>query len=237
MAYFMYIDKVCFPVTPGKITYKWGNNNKTITLIDEGEVNLIKPPGLVDIEIDKLLLPNQNYPFANYENGGFQNAEYFLEKLEAWKKKKKPIQFKISRTTPDGRSLLWDTNYDVTIEDCQPIEDAEDSGLDVVVKLSMKQYRNWGAKKLVIKKKNGKKKKSAKKKKTRKTKSTAKSYTVKSGDTLMKIARKQLGNGSKYKSIYTLNKKNIEAAAKKHGRKSSSNGHWIYPGTKLKLPK
>ena len=28
----------------------------------------------------------------------------------------------------------------------------------------------------------------------------------------------------------------IEAAAKKYGRSSSSNGWWIYPGTVLKLP-
>ena len=27
-----------------------------------------------------------------------------------------------------------------------------------------------------------------------------------------------------------------EAAAKKHGRRNSDNGHWIYPGTVLTLP-
>ena len=37
-------------------------------------------------------------------------------------------------------------------------------------------------------------------------------------------------------SIYSLNKTAIEAAAKKYGRSSSSNGWWIYPGTVLKLP-
>ena len=52
----------------------------------------------------------------------------------------------------------------------------------------------------------------------------------------MYIARKQLGDGSRWKEIYSLNKKVIEAEARKRGRKSSSNGHWIYPGTKLKLP-
>lgn len=52
----------------------------------------------------------------------------------------------------------------------------------------------------------------------------------------MKIAKKQLNDASLWKTIYSLNKKAIEAEAKKRGRKSSSNGHWIYPGTKLKLP-
>lgn len=59
---------------------------------------------------------------------------------------------------------------------------------------------------------------------------------VKSGDCLINIAKKQLNDGSKWQKIYSLNKTTIEAEAKKHGRKSSSNGHWIYPGTKLKLP-
>ena len=36
--------------------------------------------------------------------------------------------------------------------------------------------------------------------------------------------------------IYELNKDTIEAAAKKYGRSSSSNGWWIYPGTVLQLP-
>lgn len=257
MAYYMYIGKILFPVTPGKLSLKINNKNKTITLINEGEVNLIKTPGLTDITIDELLLPAfQKYPFAGYfqltdEKGKriagdnkFHSADYYLEKLEKWKNNKKPVQFVMSRTTPDGKDLLWDTNFDVTIEDYEVIEDVERYGFDVAVKLSMKQYRYWGAKKLVIKKKSSKKKKSvslltaakATKKKARKSKEKAKTYTVKSGDTLMKIAKKQLNNAAKWKSIYSLNKKTIENAAKKHGRKSSSNGHWIYPGTKLKLP-
>ena len=41
---------------------------------------------------------------------------------------------------------------------------------------------------------------------------------------------------SKWRNIYNANKKVIEAAAKKHGRRNSDNGHWIYPGTVLTLP-
>jgi len=62
-------------------------------------------------------------------------------------------------------------------------------------------------------------------------------YTVKSGDTLSRIALQKLGKASRYPEIYKLNKNTIEAAAKKHGKKSSNNGHWIYPGTKLTIPK
>ena len=201
---------------------------------------MIKSPGLTDISTEVLLPTLMEYPFAVYTDG-FQKPDYYLEKLEKWKQSKKPVSFKMLRTSPDGKELLWDTNMSVTIEDYKIEEDADSQGFDVMVNISMKQYRDWGAKKLVIKKSKkkkskSKKKKAVKKKKTRKTKTPAKSYTVKKGDILMGIARKQLGNATKWKSIYNLNKKTIEAAAKKHGRKSSSNGHWIYPGTELKLP-
>jgi nucleoid-associated protein YgaU len=52
----------------------------------------------------------------------------------------------------------------------------------------------------------------------------------------MKIAKKQMNNASAWKKIYQLNQKTIENAARKHGRKSSSNGAYIYAGTVLKLP-
>lgn len=244
MAYFMYIQTVCFPITPGKITLKIANKNKTITLINEGEVNLIKTPGLTSIQIDELILPAvTKYPFANYLNDKFKRPDYYLEKLEAWKKKKKPVQFKLTRTAPDGKDLLWDTNFDVTIEDYEIIEDANNQGMDVKIKLTMKEYREWGAKKLVVKKKkkkkDTKKKTVKKKKKVRKTKEVAKTYTIKKGDCMWAIARTQLGNGARWKEIYNLNKKVIDSTAKKYGHKSAieGTGCWIYAGTKLKLPK
>lgn len=236
--YSMYIEKVLFPVTPGSLSIKIGNQNKTITLIDEGEVNLIKMPGLSEITIDELLIPSgEGYPFARYESG-FQKAGYYMEQLEKWKNSKKPVSFKLVRMDKFVRStkLLWDTSMSVTIEDYELIEDAEKYGKDLCIKLSMKEYRTWGAKKLKIKKsKTGLKGVPIK---PRKKKSKAKTYTIKSSDrSLHNIAKKQLGDGSKWKKLYELNKKVIEKAAKKHGRKSSSNGRYLYKGTKLKLPK
>ena len=61
-------------------------------------------------------------------------------------------------------------------------------------------------------------------------------YIVKKGDTLMKIAKKTLGKSSKWERLYEINKKVIEEAAKKHGKKSSSKGKRLYPKTVLKIP-
>ena len=62
------------------------------------------------------------------------------------------------------------------------------------------------------------------------------SYTVVSGDTLWGISKRVYGNGTKYSIIYDANAAIIESTAKAHGKPSSDNGHWIYPGTTLTIP-
>lgn len=61
-------------------------------------------------------------------------------------------------------------------------------------------------------------------------------YTVVKGDTLWTISEQFLGTPLRYAEIYDLNKGVIEAEAQKRGKKDSSNGHWIFPGTVLQIP-
>lgn len=61
-------------------------------------------------------------------------------------------------------------------------------------------------------------------------------YTVVSGDTLWDIARRFLGSGVRYVEIYNGNMEAIESTAKGRGKKNSGNGHWIFPGTVLRIP-
>ncbi len=68
------------------------------------------------------------------------------------------------------------------------------------------------------------------------TSSGSGSYTVVPGDTLWALSKKYYGSGKEYMRIYNANADVIEAAARSHGRSSSDNGHWIYPGTVLTIP-
>ena len=61
-------------------------------------------------------------------------------------------------------------------------------------------------------------------------------YTVVRGDTLWAIAKKHLGEGSRYTVIYDANKETIEATAKAHGKPNSDHGHWIWAGEVLFIP-
>ena len=68
---------------------------------------------------------------------------------------------------------------------------------------------------------------------TKKKTSGGKKVKKKSGDTLKKIAKSKTGKSANASKIYAKNKSVIEKAAKKHGRRSSSKGRYIYQGTKL----
>ena len=219
MAYKFYIDTVLLPIAPEKLQIKVNNQNKKITLINEGEINILKSPSLSDVEFD-ILLPNQNYPFASYV-GGYQPASYYMEKLKELKKEKKSFQFIVTRTFPNGK-MLFDTNMTVSLEDYTIKEDAKKYGTDQVVSIKLKEYREYET--LVIK--VDKKKKKAKKKKTRKKDGSpkAKTYTVVKGDCLWNIAKKFYGDGSKWTKIYNANKSKIK------------NPNLIYPGQKLTIP-
>lgn len=194
------------------------SKNETVVLINEGEVNILKKPGLTDIEFE-VLLPNVKYPFAVYPNG-FLPAAHFLDKFEHLKVRQKSFQLIVNRMRPSG-DLLFDTNITVSLEDYDIQEDAE-NGFDVIVALRFKQYKPFGNKKLEIKK-NSEGKTEVKKVENRSTANKAKvePYTVKKGDNLWTICKKFLGNPMKYPEIAKLN--NIK------------NPHLIYPGQVIRF--
>ena len=231
--YEVYLDDVVYPVAPSSVTTKINSQNETITLANEGEVNRIKTPGLTDITMD-LLLPGVVYPFAIYPGGTFQKPSVYISQLEKLKTEGKVFKLVLLRKLPN-RVLGYNFSMSVTLEDYSLKEDAEE-GIDITASLNLKQYVDYGTKKVKFKKKKKKTSSKTKKKRSTSGKKTGGTYTVKSGDCLWNISKKKLGKASRWKEIYKLNKTVIEKAAKKHGRKSSSNGHWIYPGTKLKLP-
>lgn len=196
--YRFYIDGLLLPVTPAKLQMKIKNKNKKITLLNEGEVSLLKTAGLTEISFTALF-PQSQYPFAVYENG-FKKAEYYLGKLEDLKIGKKPFRFIVSRLTPSGK-LLFHTNMKVSLEDYTINEDAKKLGMDVESKIKLKQYRDFGTKKLKMSDDG----KTATVIDERSKKDLLDFYIVRDGDTLYEIAKKELGDGEKYHELMELN--------------------------------
>jgi LysM repeat protein len=201
--YLVYLDSVLMPVTPSKIQTKIKNQNKTLNLINEGEVNLLKAAGLTDFSFD-LVIPHVHYPYATYPNG-FRTADYFLNKFEQLKTGKKPFQFIVTRISP-AREYLHDTNIKVSLEDYQIDENASD-GQELTVGINLKQYKDFGTKTINVKSNNVV---TVSVTRPAETAPTIKTYAVKSGDTLWNIAKKNLGDGARYTEIYALNKSKIQ---------------------------
>lgn len=225
--YKLFLNGVRYPIAPGKITVSHSNKNKTYELLNGGEFNIPKTPKLAEYSFE-LLLPMAQYPFAVYEDG-FKSAYYYLDLLEKLKLEKKVFEYILTKSTPKGE-LISDLNIKVTLEDFKVIDDVKD-GFDVRVSVKLKQY-NYVSTKVVKVNEEGTTKTETKRD-TSSAPSGGGNYVIQSGDTLEKIAKKFYDDYSKSKQIYETNKTVIENAAKKHGKSSSSNGHWIYPGTKL----
>lgn len=198
MSYVFYIDGVPLPVTPEAVKVAVSGKNETMVLMDQGEVNVLKTPGLTEVSFDALL-PNARYPFAVYP-GGFRKAEYYLSVLEQLAAGKKPFPLVISRSIA-GKTGLFGTSLKVSLEEYTTTEDAGRYGMDVMVSLKMKQYRDYGTKTCQI---SGDTALIISSRETSGAPSGT-AYTVREGESLPEIAQRCYGDSSQYLRLQEAN--------------------------------
>ena len=225
-------EVLTLPITPSSLNMKVGSKNKVVTLINEGDVNILKSPALVEFEFEARF-PMRDYPYSRKA----LNFEVYMNKFTALKTEKTPFVFGVVRTTPNGKGT-WGTTRRVTLEDLEIDEDA-DEGDDVIVSFSLKEYKEYGVRTINASGSTPTTTSTSEQPRSTDGKATkSKNYSVKSGDTLWSIAKAKYDDGSLWKRIYDANKAVIESTAEKHrGKgKGSSNGQWIYPNTILVIP-
>ena len=215
MSYKFILADNILPITPNEIRITINNKNKTRDIINLGEANILKMPGLSTIEF-KFVAPAFKYPYVT----NYQPQIFYYDLLEKLKVGQKPFIFSILRQMPTGR-YTYPSSFNVSLEDYSIVE-TTDEGFDVVFSVKLKQYKEFTTQRIQIKESTEGKKTVEKKQPRETTKEPEKTYTVKKGDTLWNIAKKELGNGSRYKEIAELN--NI------------ANPNKIYPGQVFKLP-
>lgn len=214
MSYTCYLDGTEMP-TPSKLTIKVKGKNKTLILLNEGEVNFLRQPGLTDLVV----------PFVFPMLTGEYTPDHYLDILERLKTSKSATRFILVRRSPDGR-MLYDTNMQVSVEDYNITEDAK-NGLDVSVDVNLKQWRDYGTKTVTVEQPKESQKQqtvTVTKEWDASTAPKAKTHTVKKGDTLWALAAKYYGSGAQYTKIYNANKDKI------------SNPNLIYVGQVLTIP-
>lgn len=218
--YSFYFGSLLLPVTPQKLTTKIKGNNKTLTLVNEGDINFLRSPGLTEISFDVVLPMLGQYNFADT----YRRPDYYLSIFEKYMTERTPFRFIVSRMSPSGR-LLFSTNMNVSLENYNVTEDAT-KGPDMTVSVTLKQYIDYATKTVTVTKSATESKPTVKQETKRETtsKKTAKTYTVKSGDCLWNIAKKLYGDGAQYTKIYNANKDKIK------------NPNLIYPGQVFTIP-
>ena len=146
--YWVFLDVIPLPVSPEKIEITVPNLNKTVTMVDQGEINIIRGKGLKEINFD-MLVPSYKYPFANYSFGSFSTSQ-IIARLEYLKEAGKPVYFIVTRCR--NNKPAWWTNIKVSIEDFTVTEDAN-NGTDVIISINLKEYREYSTKMAIVTKK------------------------------------------------------------------------------------
>lgn len=204
--------QILLPVTPAEMETKTGNRNKTAYILNFGEMNLAKKPGLQEIRFTALL-PGRQYSFVQTEDG-FHEPEYFLNSFKEYKAAAKPVQLILFRKLADGTQLFCG-NMEVLLEDYTVTEKGGEQG-DFWVEMHWKEWKTAKSIRYSIKGNT-----MVEQGQERQAKQPAATYTVQKGDCLWNIAKKQLGNGARYREI-----------AQKNG---IADPNRIYPGQVLKL--
>ena len=209
--YDLYLDKLLLPVAPSRIQLRIRNQNRTITLINAGEVNLLRQAGLTDVQF-QVLIPQVQYPFARYKSG-FQGAAFFLDGFEKLKTDRdpkgnlKPFQLIVSRMLPNGKPL-FNTNIKVTMEDYTVNEDVQE-GFDLIVSFKLKQFRPYGTKEVqVVVQPQAQQPPQVTIQEQRPAENApqVRTHTVVKGDTLWALAKRFYNNGNQFNRIFEANK-------------------------------
>lgn len=211
--YYFFINDKLLPVPPPKMEVKISNRNKTVSLIQEGEINVIKSPGLTEISFE-VLLPNQFYPFALYGISsffagmsglplGFTYAKEYIAGFERLKWAAKPFRLIIVRFGQNFE-YLSDTNMLVTLEEYS-VNESTEYGLDWQIPMRFKQYRPYAAKELVITK-NEQSEEAVTVKNTRPTtKEVPKAYKAAINMSVWEACRRAAGGSLDWRSVAEIN--------------------------------
>lgn len=198
-----FAEKLQLPVPPAEFSMTTGNLNETVNITNLGDITQIGGETLAEIELTSFF-PARPAP---YTTRTVSDPYAAVELIEKWRKSKKPIRFLVTGTPVNlacaVESFTWgerggsrDVDYSLKLKEYRFIQVKQISQVQQVV-VSPERPN---------------------------TKPEPTSYTIKSGDSLFMIAKRALGDGTRWRDIYEKNKSVIGA-----------NPNLIYPGQVLQL--
>lgn len=139
--FFEYENQVVqLPVNPPELEVQYGSNNKTDEIVKLGEINILRKASLKEIDIESFFPATQNAPYV-LTKGKFKAPQFYINFFEKIKREAKPCRFIVTDTK---------INMLVSIEDFSYKREAGTN--DIEYTLSIKQYREYTAKVMRVKK-------------------------------------------------------------------------------------
>lgn len=202
-------DCFLFPVLPDKVSYSDTIKNTSITVTSLGETTVIEDKGADTITF------NSRFPAVRDQAvvvDTLYEPSYYRDKLEKWRDIKKPVHFVC------WCALKVDSYF--TIDSLSFTEEGGPIG-ELSFSIKLKKYVEPKIRKIEIK--NNEAQITQEQKRVDNT-VTPTTYKVVANDSLSKIAKNLLGDASRWKEIYELNKDIIK------------NPNKIYPNQVFKIP-
>lgn len=190
------------PVNPGELEIGDGIKSQTYDVAGLGEINVLKNQKLTDFRFSSIF-PAQRYPFISSavllapKRVGDSGPRGYVDFILEWMESMRPIRFIFT-----GDS--FDINVAASIESFNWKEVAGSAG-DIEYTLVLKKYVFYAAKKVKVEQASGATKITRTAPPRANDRQQPKTYTIRSGDTLIKIAKSQLGDSSRWREIQKLN--------------------------------
>ncbi|WDV47456.1 LysM peptidoglycan-binding domain-containing protein [Clostridiaceae bacterium M8S5] len=194
MKYNIFINNLKIPVLPEEINVDRKSNNDTTNVLGLGEISRIKSTKLREVSF-KSFFPKNVAPYVVDKKMLLLKPSQYVDYIEAIRKNKIYITLRISGAI--------DIDMNATIEKFSINEKGGEPG-DIYYDIAFKEYKNFSLTELQINDMEVEEKNSR-----QSDKDIDRTYTVKKGDCLWKIAKRELGDGSKWRELAKLN--NIKA--------------------------
>ncbi|WP_129600480.1 LysM peptidoglycan-binding domain-containing protein [Anaerophilus nitritogenes] len=186
------------PITPGAIEIGESGQGKTYDIEKLGEINVIKNMKLSEYSFSGIF-PSTRYPFVS--SSVLLQPKTYVDYILKWMGTKRPIRFIFT-----GKS--FDINTPASIDKFDWKETAGRNG-DIEYSLKLKKYTFYSAKRVNVVQESKATEITTILQKEQPSrpndKETPSNYKIKRGDTLWIIAKKTLGDGSKWKDIQKEN--------------------------------
>lgn len=205
--------EIDIPVLPAVLKVSSPGKNERMTVLELGEVLILRNKGLRTIEWDSFL-PKSSAP---YTTGQVRDPLSIVQAIQTARDGKKPLRFLIT-----GTDLGMNVKMGVEFFDYE--ERSGELG-DIYYSIKLYEWRDYSAKRITLPAAPAEPAKTQEPTRAGQPASTPKTYTVKSGDCLWNIAKALYGDGADYTKIYNANKGTI-----------GSNPNLIYPGQVFTIP-